>query len=119
MDVARSCGAVFEEPTLVEPDGAIEAGSDLRVVGDSDNGGREVCADVPQELDDPITIGRIELAGGLVGDQQPGVVGHADGESHPLPLAATETIDGNARRSEEHTSELQSRRDLVCRLLLE
>src|SRR5204863_1168792 len=25
----------------------------------------------------------------------------------------------NARRSEEHTSELQSRRDLVCRLLLE
>src|SRR5438874_7612880 len=26
---------------------------------------------------------------------------------------------GQARRSEEHTSELQSRRDLVCRLLLE
>src|SRR5690349_22201317 len=26
---------------------------------------------------------------------------------------------GNAHRSEEHTSELQSRRDLVCRLLLE
>jgi len=25
----------------------------------------------------------------------------------------------NARRSEEHTSELQSRSDLVCRLLLE
>src|SRR5438874_9834670 len=25
----------------------------------------------------------------------------------------------NGRRSEEHTSELQSRRDLVCRLLLE
>src|SRR5690349_22326843 len=27
--------------------------------------------------------------------------------------------DDQARRSEEHTSELQSRRDLVCRLLLE
>src|SRR5690349_22864353 len=26
---------------------------------------------------------------------------------------------GNYQRSEEHTSELQSRRDLVCRLLLE
>src|SRR5690349_22843235 len=26
---------------------------------------------------------------------------------------------GGGRRSEEHTSELQSRRDLVCRLLLE
>src|SRR5690349_23816329 len=36
-----------------------------------------------------------------------------------------QTADGHAdpahrfRRSEEHTSELQSRRDLVCRLLLE
>src|SRR5690349_22719594 len=27
--------------------------------------------------------------------------------------------DGQPQRSEEHTSELQSRRDLVCRLLLE
>src|SRR2546428_1624466 len=27
--------------------------------------------------------------------------------------------EGNASRSEEHTSELQSRSDLVCRLLLE
>src|SRR3712207_8810025 len=28
-------------------------------------------------------------------------------------------LDGGARRSEEHTSELQSRQYLVCRLLLE
>src|SRR5690349_23910884 len=36
--------------------------------------------------------------------------------------AATRCVDGAGpgdRRSEEHTSELQSRRDLVCRLLLE
>src|SRR5690349_23483477 len=38
---------------------------------------------------------------------------------------AAEAVDlqvdqpGRGRRSEEHTSELQSRRDLVCRLLLE
>src|SRR5260370_23472668 len=30
-----------------------------------------------------------------------------------------ETADGNNRRSEEHTSELQSHLNLVCRLLLE
>src|SRR5690349_23970257 len=30
-----------------------------------------------------------------------------------------EDESGNGGRSEEHTSELQSRRDLVCRLLLE
>src|SRR6266496_6312036 len=40
------------------------------------------------------------------------------GQRHPLQRAG----QGTARdqdRSEEHTSELQSRRDLVCRLLLE
>src|SRR5690349_24190664 len=34
-------------------------------------------------------------------------------------LAHVRRVDGDADRSEEHTSELQSRRDLVCRLLLE
>src|SRR5690349_23460169 len=42
-----------------------------------------------------------------------------------LPGALDRRLDGDGRelrraaRSEEHTSELQSRRDLVCRLLLE
>src|SRR5439155_4944542 len=36
-----------------------------------------------------------------------------DGETHVLRL------DGKTHRSEEHTSELQSRGHLVCRLLLE
>src|SRR5204863_6977909 len=38
-----------------------------------------------------------------------------DHESTAVPLLASR----NNLRSEEHTSELQSRRDLVCRLLLE
>src|SRR3712207_6936541 len=46
----------------------------------------------------------------------------------PLPLAAAQdagrrqlgvVVEDRARRSEEHTSELQSRQYLVCRLLLE
>src|SRR6266576_2057882 len=37
---------------------------------------------------------------------------------HPRDLGLLEER-GDRRRSEEHTSELQSRRDLVCRLLLE
>src|SRR5207253_10979605 len=37
---------------------------------------------------------------------------------NPFPRAAGRSI-GNTRRSEEHTSELQSRGHLVCRLLLE
>src|SRR5690349_22500103 len=45
---------------------------------------------------------------------------------HPLyfpdqqqPTHSTRRCDSTGSRSEEHTSELQSRRDLVCRLLLE
>src|SRR5438874_9820207 len=38
-----------------------------------------------------------------------------------LPAGAADTLNAElvSKRSEEHTSELQSRRDLVCRLLLE
>src|SRR5215471_19373293 len=35
------------------------------------------------------------------------------------PFALQGVVDSGVQRSEEHTSELQSRRDLVCRLLLE
>src|SRR5690349_22529174 len=35
------------------------------------------------------------------------------------PMSNQYRIDQDRDRSEEHTSELQSRRDLVCRLLLE
>src|SRR5699024_11983532 len=42
----------------------------------------------------------------------------AGGIGFPLKHA-TDSFDRLAERSEEHTSELQSRFDLVCRLLLE
>src|SRR2546427_9396414 len=37
----------------------------------------------------------------------------------PLAVQAKAQIDGTLARSEEHTSELQSQSNLVCRLLLE
>src|SRR5438874_10458141 len=42
-------------------------------------------------------------------------------EDRTLPSGVVDSFEGSALdpfRSEEHTSELQSRRDLVCRLLL-
>src|SRR5438132_3278373 len=39
--------------------------------------------------------------------------------THVVFFNVTETEKGEPRRSEEHTSELQSHSDLVCRLLLE
>src|SRR3712207_8165749 len=48
---------------------------------------------------------------GLVGGQPPRLVG--------APPGGEDGGEGHGARSEEHTSELQSRQYLVCRLLLE
>src|SRR2546428_1025822 len=45
-------------------------------------------------------------------------VGEENGVGHEVEQAAAED-DRRSPRSEEHTSELQSRSDIVCRLLLE
>src|SRR5690349_23149943 len=44
---------------------------------------------------------------------------HEEGEGHELAALGGAVAGQRGDRSEEHTSELQSRRDLVCRLLLE
>src|SRR3712207_6879054 len=55
----------------------------------------------------------VEASHRLVQDQDGGVPGDSPCDGDPLSLASGEG------RSEEHTSELQSRQYLVCRLLLE
>src|SRR5207247_11252421 len=58
-------------------------------------------------------LGFFDLAGQWYRGVVPGL------EPLGSPRATTESYASIARRSEEHTSELQSRVDLVCRLLLE
>src|SRR3712207_8235730 len=53
-------------------------------------------------------------AAGRLGQVERGV-----GPAHELGRGVTGLVLGDAARSEEHTSELQSRQYLVCRLLLE
>src|SRR2546422_4013174 len=69
--------------------------------------------------------------GGLPGDADPGARARGErrarrdsgaGRHRPgaaRPGGSVELVAGRAARSEEHTSELQSRLHLVCRLLLE
>src|SRR5205085_8410849 len=61
---------------------------------------------------------RIEARGGFVEDEDPGVGEDGAGDRHALALAARD-LHSSTKRSEEHTSELQSQSNLVCRLLLE
>src|SRR3712207_8555694 len=66
-------------------------------------------------------LGRLEVEGGEAVDDDlathPQHGGDADDREKPEQLRHTE--NETAARSEEHTSELQSRQYLVCRLLLE
>src|SRR3712207_8366197 len=48
-----------------------------------------------------------------------GIVGESGSGKSSLALALMRLLPKNVARSEEHTSELQSRQYLVCRLLLE
>src|SRR3712207_8011310 len=67
-----------------------------------------ICLPAGDRRDPP----RLDLAVGLVVQLEPvGVVGRRD--------ARPDELVGAEARSEEHTSELQSRQYLVCRLLLE
>src|SRR2546426_6997492 len=51
--------------------------------------------------------------------QGPPVAGQSDRLARPVHAAVTNKRNRRAARSEEHTSELQSPCNLVCRLLLE
>src|SRR5438132_6784816 len=64
-----------------------------------------------------------ELHGGrfgfACGDDPQGRAGDVDGDRSPSTSPARPCGSSPHARSEEHTSELQSHSDLVCRLLLE
>src|SRR5699024_12717213 len=62
-------------------------------------------------------LSAVRFVQGGLGGPFPGGVGHRD--SDRAAAAADSDRDVRVSRSEEHTSELQSRFDLVCRLLLE
>src|SRR2546421_5508773 len=76
-------------------------------------------AEVLKTSTTPRTI-RTALGGGVKETNTEAVL-HAEIEGHTVSTYALviEEIGKDEDRSEEHTSELQSRSDLVCRLLLE
>src|SRR5690349_24158342 len=60
----------------------------------------------------------LPISSGVVVAQVPGATGLTAYAGHVV-WSQLDPGTGRWQRSEEHTSELQSRRDLVCRLLLE
>src|SRR3712207_8311824 len=67
------------------------------------------------------TVGEVPVGAVVVRDGRVLATGfnHPIGSHDPTAHAEIEAIRSAAHRSEEHTSELQSRQYIVCRLLLE
>src|SRR5690349_823188 len=66
-----------------------------------------------------LTIGNEVVSGDVVNTNASWLSQRLESLGVRVVLAAAVPDEVDAIRSEEHTSELQSRRDLVCRLLLE
>src|SRR5471030_262277 len=95
----------------------------------ADSGHSVICVDVDEEKIERLRKGESPIyEPGLVELLQRNIAGERLRFSTELPAAvkasevifiAVGTPQGDSGRSEEHTSELQSLRQLVCRLLLE
>src|SRR5437868_5476707 len=94
-------GTLFNDPTPLEDDDAVCQAHRRQAM--CDDQGCTSRGGPLQRVDNGLLGGRIQAARRLIKDQNGRV-------------SQNRTRDG---RSEEHTSELQSRFDLVCRLLLE
>src|SRR5699024_11931758 len=81
-----------------------------------------LCADLAVAPDDVFVGAQLGQAHGAAGVQLLGGDAHFAPQAELAPVGeagGAVDVDRRAVRSEEHTSELQSRFDIVCRLLLE
>src|SRR5690606_40827405 len=81
-----------------------------------------ICYICNYEFMESLTVYSVSPAGGYRSRMRlhpPCAYPHPDGLDSRSDRGADHTEQGEVRRSEEHTSELQSRENLVCRLLLE
>ena len=73
---------------VADGDGALHVLAHAGVVRDDDDRGAQLAVDGPQALQDVVRRGGVELAGGLVGEQDLRGVGQGDGDGDALLLAA-------------------------------
>src|SRR5207247_4102859 len=93
------------DPVSVTIPAGVDTGSQIRVTGEGSAG--------------PFGGPRGDLIVSTRVQEHPFFQRKGDSVHCEVPISVWEAILGARIRSEEHTSELQSRVDLVCRLLLE
>ena len=92
LAVVRATDLVADDPALFERDDPLaQGGHDLGVVGGHQHRDAEL-VDAQQELEDLPADERVEVAGRLVGDDQPRVVDERPGDRRPLLLATRQLV---------------------------
>src|SRR5690606_23453814 len=76
------------QPPVDHLDDAVAVGEDVVVVSDHDDGDPPLVAPCREQLDDLVAARPVEGRGGLVDEEQPGVVDEGACDAHPLPLTA-------------------------------
>ena len=80
---------LLHDPAVVEADLALPLFGDQGVVGDDHEGG-SVLVELGEEVEDDLLVGLVEVTGGLVGEDELGVVDEGAGHAHALLFAAGE-----------------------------
>ena len=88
----RSGSELLGQPALLETEAAFGFLSQAAVVRDHQDGGVVVAAQGAQEFDDVLAGLLIEVSGGLIGEDQLGLVGQRPGNRHTLLLSTGQPV---------------------------
>src|SRR6478736_5919442 len=83
LGTGRAAASAWEDAAIEEPDQPAAAPGQGRVMGDQHQGGAAPGGEVEHQLDDLAAGLAVEIAGGLVGQQQRGLDGEGAGERYP------------------------------------
>ena len=82
----------FQEFTVLHLQHPVSAGGDFGVVGDDDDAVVFVVGQILENLHNVTAVFRVQIVGGLVGQDQLTAGGQGSGDGHPLLLTAGEHI---------------------------
>jgi hypothetical protein len=86
----RGAALVAGDEAVHQAHGAVGVGGHVGLVGDHHHGDALVAVEGGQQVHDLAAAGGVEVAGGLVGEEQRGPGDQRPGDRHPLLLAAGE-----------------------------
>src|ERR1035437_2382413 len=86
----RSSLRVVDQMAVYEIDAAFTAAAQVGIVGGDEQGEAVLLAQLEEQVHDHGPVGRVQVAGGLLGEHDPRAVDQRAGDRHPLLLTSGE-----------------------------